>query len=498
MLHYKSIRGAKLSQILVGIVMAASKEYFSKVLLFEPLQSQGVDDCSHTSWRVTEVAEIGDTARTHLIDEHPNVDGIDDIEIRLDQEEEDDWAEGDGGGATERDPSSWAQSFADTDLSSGTSPQSMSPLARSITSEMSSSEARPCCFQCQRSLSKELHGLSFSQMHRLFPCHVVFNSRLKIVQMGERMRRFVPGINVGEKMDQFFRVCTPNLSWQKEWEAMEAISSVSPDFEIVTHSPSEGRRQLSFSGPLSFSDNGKFAVFLCSPNIHSLAEMVDHKISMSDMDAYGCRLQMVLQKDSLAHAQETARHMAMLTEEVRLEKEKTVRLMQEVADRAEEALATKKTFVRYVSHEIRTPLTVAKLGLNLLEKEVSSRGQSSVTQETNLDAVDISEEQVGNYIGDCQQSLDIAVSILDDLLSYEKLESGIYELFRDVVPAEPFIRNSLKMFNIQVGTLVVRLIYLTWCDVCRRRSKKMWSSSWSAQCQTKLRILCFCTLTPKR
>jgi signal transduction histidine kinase len=254
------------------------------------------------------------------------------------------------------------------------------------------------------------------------------------------MGRFMEGFGVGERMNVHFTVTTPNVSWNKRWEDLEAICTAQPEFEITSRARrSRQGNGISFSGPLSFSDDGKFAIFLCCPNVRNLDEMYDYKISMTDMAAYGCRLQMVLQEDHLIHAQETASRMQRLTEAVNAEKEKSVQLMQDVADKAEEALATKKTFVRYVSHEIRTPLTVAKLGLMLVNKEV----------EAKLGATE-PESEIGAHIKDCEQSLDVAVSILDDLLSYEKLESGIYELFRDVVPAVSFVEQAIRMFSIQV------------------------------------------------
>lgn len=53
-------------------------------------------------------------------------------------------------------------------------------------------------------------------------------------------------------------------------------------------------------------------------------------------------------------------------------------------------------------------------------------------------------------LNDCSGALDIAVSILNDLLSYEKLESGILQTYCDYTPAVPLIRRAIKIFDSQV------------------------------------------------
>lgn len=426
----------------VGIVSAASKQYFSKVLSFEPMMTQGENGAPHTQWRVTEVCDIGKrivTSEDAMEDLH--LEGMDDMELAKSID-----AQLAGDCEFPKSPD-WVRDFVHCKGSATSRSSIVLSAAKSSDSSCNASNSEMLHSihsggSYMSGTGKNLHGLSFSQIQRLFPCHVVFNSRLVVVQMGQQMGRFMEGFGVGERMNEHFAVTTPNVSWSKRWDDLEAICTAQPEFEIVSLARrSRQGNGISFSGPLSFSDDGQFAIFLCCPNVRSFDDMYDYKVSMTDMAAYGCRLQMVLQEDHLIHAQETTARLQRLTEEVNAEKEKTVKLMQDVAEKAEEALATKKTFVRYVSHEIRTPLTVAKLGLMLVDKEVESALGSSNEKESEILA----------HLKDCEQSLDIAVSILDDLLSYEKLESGIYELFKDVVPAVSFVETSIRMFSIQVS-----------------------------------------------
>ena len=94
-------------------------------------------------------------------------------------------------------------------------------------------------------------------------------------------------------------------------------------------------------------------------------------------------------------------------------------------------------FVRYVSHEIRTPLSAVVLGLNYLKKQ-SESNNSTMDQDT----VDVVEE--------VRMSCEAAVDILNDLLTYEKLDGGLLQTYFKHEPAFEFIQNATKPFKLQV------------------------------------------------
>jgi signal transduction histidine kinase len=66
-----------------------------------------------------------------------------------------------------------------------------------------------------------------------------------------------------------------------------------------------------------------------------------------------------------------------------------------------------------VSHEIRTPLNIIYSGLELMKTEMIRCG----AYEESLDT-----------LNDVKQCTEVAVGILDELLLYEKLESGVMKL----------------------------------------------------------------------
>jgi signal transduction histidine kinase len=92
--------------------------------------------------------------------------------------------------------------------------------------------------------------------------------------------------------------------------------------------------------------------------------------------------------------------------------------------------------VRYISHELRTPLNTAFLGLKLLTGELkNSRHPKDIERYDTLCDVNMS----------CMA----AVDILNDLLCYEKLESGILELHKENITVEPFLKDCVSMFSVQ-------------------------------------------------
>ena len=97
-----------------------------------------------------------------------------------------------------------------------------------------------------------------------------------------------------------------------------------------------------------------------------------------------------------------------------------------------QTLETKRTFVRHVSHEIRTPLNVVMSGLELLR----SPGMA-----LSPDALDI--------ITDMRGACAIAIDILNDLLTYEKLDSDLLVLEKSPCDIVELLRRSHNMFHIQ-------------------------------------------------
>ena len=84
---------------------------------------------------------------------------------------------------------------------------------------------------------------------------------------------------------------------------------------------------------------------------------------------------------------------------------------------------------------MRTPLNAASLGLKLLHDSLSFSHSDAENLET---------------VKDVKQSCDIAVYTLNELLVFDKLESGILKLELENLQPLRFIQDVLKPFHVQV------------------------------------------------
>jgi signal transduction histidine kinase len=99
-------------------------------------------------------------------------------------------------------------------------------------------------------------------------------------------------------------------------------------------------------------------------------------------------------------------------------------------------METKKTFIRYISHEIRSPLSTASLGLDYLVAQMADNR--------------LSYEQVLEVVRDAKTATEIATSTLNDLLMFDKIETGMLEVALTDCDMWEFVNHCVKPFNIQV------------------------------------------------
>jgi len=100
----------------------------------------------------------------------------------------------------------------------------------------------------------------------------------------------------------------------------------------------------------------------------------------------------------------------------------------------QEANELKAKFIRYISHEIRNPLNVIALGLDVIRKEMLFTSCSSDSIAT---------------VSDMNESCNHAIYILNGLLDLEKLEAGVIDLHRVLLPVSDIMNQTLEQFSIQ-------------------------------------------------
>mmetsp|Transcript_14807 Transcript_14807/g.21853 ORF Transcript_14807/g.21853 Transcript_14807/m.21853 type:complete len:515 (-) Transcript_14807:150-1694(-) len=127
-------------------------------------------------------------------------------------------------------------------------------------------------------------------------------------------------------------------------------------------------------------------------------------------------------------------------------------LIRQESHRRKVILEMKRAFVRFISHEIRTPLNTVCLGLELLQSELADQKKTIAAKETT-EKVDFLEE----VTTDIHENAQSAVSVLNDLLNYDKIESHTLKIETAPVDIWTLVQKVVKSFQIQASNKKVSL-----------------------------------------
>ena len=111
-------------------------------------------------------------------------------------------------------------------------------------------------------------------------------------------------------------------------------------------------------------------------------------------------------------------------------------------DAKTDLLEAKRKFVAFVSHEVRTPLNSVCMGLQLMREEMgaSIAKREPAGPETMAEWSILAEEVLVNA--------GASVDVLNDLLNYDKVETGTLTLELTVIPIISLLRQTLDEFKL--------------------------------------------------
>ncbi|KAJ1438103.1 histidine kinase-like ATPase [Ochromonadaceae sp. CCMP2298] len=114
-------------------------------------------------------------------------------------------------------------------------------------------------------------------------------------------------------------------------------------------------------------------------------------------------------------------------------------------------LDTKRRFVRFVSHEIRTPMNAVRLGMTLFSTEIDGLG-AKLAGKSLAEVMEVLQTIVADWrqiAVDVLDNTEAAVDVLNDLLNYDKIESGTLQLEFSMVPVWNVLQRTFKTFVLQ-------------------------------------------------
>ena len=273
---------------------------------------------------------------------------------------------------------------------------------------------------------------------------------MRIIDCGDGLVEVLGRSPVGATFSESLKLHTP-VGDVDTWANFLQLYSASNLFTSEIYR--EDGMILPLHGLMSLSDDNCTGFYMCHANVRSLDDMKQAHVRPHHLAAHPCHMELVLQSEHLASENRASVKMVSIQNNLEKQIEVAAQLRREVLQQrtknASQSLENKRTFARYIGHEIRTPLTVVKLGMRLALEEARQLGAS--------------EDFVTN-ISDCEDSVDVAVAILNDLLSYEKLDSGILEMFKSIIVAVPFVIRSLRPFEKQAKMKNITFIVENNCE----------------------------------
>lgn len=99
----------------------------------------------------------------------------------------------------------------------------------------------------------------------------------------------------------------------------------------------------------------------------------------------------------------------------------------------------RQAFIRYISHELRTPLNAVFLGMTLVRDELM----------TMSPLVRNYVEHIVETVDDVNNCCEAAITILNDLLTFDKLEAGKMSVDFEETPILEYVTESLRPFRVE-------------------------------------------------
>lgn len=127
-------------------------------------------------------------------------------------------------------------------------------------------------------------------------------------------------------------------------------------------------------------------------------------------------------------------------------------------DEKESILEAKRKFIRFISHEVRTPLNSVSMGLTVIREDIKQvaiedNPEASVGGNSRAEAL----ENVVRLSKEIQKSAEQAVDILNDVLNYDKIESGQLSIEKSIIDIWSLAENITFEFVVPAQAKDIKL-----------------------------------------
>lgn len=123
--------------------------------------------------------------------------------------------------------------------------------------------------------------------------------------------------------------------------------------------------------------------------------------------------------------------------------------------RIESQLEVKRSVLRYIFHELRTPLNIVSVGVEMLTEDLLGDEMfvgSSLYQ------------KCASLLESVALSCSITLSLVNEMLIYDKIEAGLFTLELENVPLHPFLKSTVEQFFVDAEKKGITLNILSDCN----------------------------------
>ena len=156
-----------------------------------------------------------------------------------------------------------------------------------------------------------------------FPFHAIFTTDLVIVSVGKSLKRLLPSLTMHRsRITDYFVITRPQVPFESG--AIQAFINSKFTLTIQNH-PNPHIQQLSFKGEMVVLEEANQILFLGSPQVHGMEEMLQRGLYLSDYPLHDSARDLVMINNELKVEKEIALELEQTKQVLEVEKQKVIK-----------------------------------------------------------------------------------------------------------------------------------------------------------------------------
>ena len=251
--------------------------------------------------------------------------------------------------------------------------------------------------------------LSIAQLQQLFPFHFVIDSQLRLLQVGNGLRKLLPRIDTGARLTDHFELSAPllPLTYAQLCDSTDSLLL----FKGLQGSPVLKGQVIEAAGAL---------LFVGGPVVTSMRGVKALGLKLNDFALHDATTDLLLLLQTQKLMNEDLQTLAAANASEIAKRQRAEDELKRAIIEARTALHSQSKFLNTISHEIRTPLHAVFAALSLLADTVAQQAEAA------------------ELVATAQQASETLLDLLANILDFAGMDAG-----RLGLEPEPFAADAL-------------------------------------------------------